>query len=67
MENKALSLNQPLLCNFMASCMVETIRQVASLNVTTFIHKPARLDTKLLENMSEIGCFLKLKTLVVSV
>lgn len=31
MENKVLSLNQPLLCNFMASCMVETIRQVASL------------------------------------
>jgi len=42
--------------------MVETIRQVDSLNVTTFIHKPARLDKKLLENVSQIGCFLKLKT-----
>lgn len=37
MENKALQLNQASLRNSMASCMVETASQVASLNVTTFI------------------------------
>lgn len=65
MENKVLQLNQPLLCNSMASCMVETVSQVASLNVTTFIQ--ASPPEHKVMGVSEIRCFLKLKTLIVSV